>query len=114
MLNLTLGLRRDPPLVRTISVVRKRYRGRAGLTAGARVVQCVQGSSGNEGRRHWGRLGMAVGALDAAEPGLNGTRARGTAVPMADNGLERRWAMAQARAAGQAESGHGTAVKQRH
>ena len=55
VLNLTLGLRRDPPLVRTISVVRKRYRGRAGLTVGAREYS-VRKAQQTKGARAKARL----------------------------------------------------------
>ena len=58
VLNLTRGLRRDPPRVRTIAVVRKGHRGRAQLTdayqgKGAAVPRAVTGGSGHgQWKRH--------------------------------------------------------------
>ena len=69
MLNLTRGLRRDPPLVRTMTVVGERNRGRA--------VQCAHSQIGPGQRHGSGGGGWRQPGLTSSEAGCRGSeRAR--------------------------------------
>ena len=73
---MTLGLKREPPLVRTMSEVRE------GRQQGSWLGVAV----------HCAHSGWTRTRLDECKPRLG----QGSAVPMVDNGLERRWEKAQA------------------
>ena len=69
MLNLTRGLRRDPPLVRTMTVVGERNRGRA--------VECAHSQVGPGQRHGSGGGGWGQPGLTSSEAGCRGSeRAR--------------------------------------
>ena len=89
MLNLTRGLRRDPPLVRTMSVVGKQNRGREVQGAHSQVGpgQRHDSSGGSEavtGDNEGSRLGLKGHCyVDGTGPGHGRARAVGAAVLVA-------------------------------